>query len=253
LTRYGEYRKHTPETAHAPEDVNQQPWDLKAADDPVAVFTFLLVVIAGGQVCLFWWQLNLIRDGADDAAKAARAAEASAAAAILNAQAALGVELPRLELQGTEFTLGPRPIWEKLRFGWFIISFRNHGRTTAHITEVCVLPIIGDTLRPTPQYPKGSALPVQIGAIAPAGGDYHVSCNSRFTFDERRAIEIGQRQKILWVYGFVGYRNFLDEHWRFKFCLLFQADPVNPGFVSPGTYPEYEGNERYDPNSIAER
>ena len=74
-SRNKQYPYHSPSAQQRSEQIQQeQPWDLRAAHDPVAVFTFFLVVIAAGQVVLFWWQLGLIREGAADATRAAETA-----------------------------------------------------------------------------------------------------------------------------------------------------------------------------------
>jgi hypothetical protein len=52
----------------------------RAVTDPVAVFTFFLVLIGGAQLALFYWQLGLIRDGMEDTKIAATAALRSAIA-----------------------------------------------------------------------------------------------------------------------------------------------------------------------------
>lgn len=49
--------------------------------DAAGFFTFLLVVIGGAQLLLFYWQLHYMRRGIDNAAAAARAARDSAVAA----------------------------------------------------------------------------------------------------------------------------------------------------------------------------
>jgi hypothetical protein len=46
--------------------------------DPVAIFTCALAVIGAGQLCLFFWQLGLIRESLSDAKKSADAAKEAA-------------------------------------------------------------------------------------------------------------------------------------------------------------------------------
>lgn len=50
----------------------------RTVSDPVSLFTFFLVVVAAGQLRLFWWQLDLIRDSVKDTNIAAIAAQSSA-------------------------------------------------------------------------------------------------------------------------------------------------------------------------------
>lgn len=58
----------------------QETW-WQRASDPVATFTFCLVVVGSFQLGLFLWQLRLIRESLDDAKIAADAAKESADAA----------------------------------------------------------------------------------------------------------------------------------------------------------------------------
>lgn len=60
---------------------NQQEGWWQRTTDPVAIFTFCLVVVGSFQLGLFLWQLRLIRESLDDAKIAADAAKESADAA----------------------------------------------------------------------------------------------------------------------------------------------------------------------------
>jgi hypothetical protein len=62
------------------------------ASDPLAVITFLLVVVGGAQLGLFWRQLILIRESLAPAQQAAQAAQDAANAAKTQAEALMAAE-----------------------------------------------------------------------------------------------------------------------------------------------------------------
>jgi hypothetical protein len=63
---------HDPASQHATEESKaEEPWLTK---DAAGFFTFLLVVIGGFQLGLFYWQLRYMREGMEDATLAAKAA-----------------------------------------------------------------------------------------------------------------------------------------------------------------------------------
>jgi hypothetical protein len=117
--------------------------------DASGFFTFLLLIVAVGQLVLFWYQLRLIRVSLDEAKVAALAAKDSANAAIRQAAVAeasfSAIERPYIYIfgaKGLECDFDQEEPYDFLKY-----SIANYGKTPASI-EVCNLAIGVGTVPP---------------------------------------------------------------------------------------------------------
>jgi hypothetical protein len=111
-------------------------WFLK---DAAGFFTFVMAILALGQIVLFLVQLRLIRESLDDAKSAADAALQSAEAARLNAQAVIDAERPHvfivIEDESITRLITEASLMEGGGIGGLVVKFhlKNYGRTPALI------------------------------------------------------------------------------------------------------------------------
>jgi hypothetical protein len=218
----------------------------------LAAFTVVLACVAIGQAGLFVWQLSYMKQGMEDATKAANAAESAAKAANLTAKAAVGVELPIVKLNQfvlLEITPGgqrpaiqdqPPPMRSRLA-----LNFRNGGRTAAEAITQSVEWKVIDKLPEIPVYEH--YFPYATGIFFPPDDAEPSVALQNFVIEltESQHAEIAERRAFLWVYGLVSYRDIVlgDTH-EFRFCAKWQgflAAPAAPvGFVHDSeTPPEY--------------
>lgn len=197
---------------------------LTVATWALAFVTLMLVLIAAGQAVLFLWQLDLMREGVDDAKKAAEGARETAAATAEVASAAQkSAETGRLALVALE-----RPWLRLVILGaafdrlWYqiehpetpqysvpleiIFAFKNYGKFPAVIKEIFV------SFDPAPAAP-----PAIKAAAHTFSGDPVISSNERTV--ELKAFIVGDafnipiRQNLLndsfriWFFGRVVYQN----------------------------------------------
>ncbi len=219
-------------------------------------FAFLGAIAIAGFTFVLWratdGMLRTTRDQRRDLERSVKAAEDAAAAATLNAQAAIGVELPRLELNSAEIDYG-FTAQSALEEGDITIGFMNHGRTAAHIIEECVESRFGPvhiSLPETPRYTFVGTRKAPFGTVVASGERHFISCEGRTHIQPADARAIYNGTVPLWLYGYVAYRDFLGGYWRTKFCLAFKSGPGGARFEE-ADYPAYAGRERYDPNARA--
>lgn len=174
-----------------------------------------------------------------------------AASATLSAQAAIGVELPRLEVEQAVLVESYTNAQRAIETGDIRIAFYNHGRTTAHIIETCVIGVVPeyDFLPTKARYPLSSVVRSDIGTITAAENTYVIDCYKRISAKEGDAISILKGEKKLWVYGYIRYRDFLDGIWTTKFCLTYSRTATGYTFDDESVYPDYVGRSRDDPRS----
>jgi hypothetical protein len=148
-------------------------------------------------------------------------AKESANAAMLQARAVIGVELPKIILSRVEFgDTGAASLASRLQSPKIAISVTNYGKTPAFLLgqaieiEVCAL------LPAQPEYP--SALDLAPETVVEYKNKYLLGTarlKSPLSPDDIQAILDGNTR--LWVYGYVYYRNILSEPHMARFCKLF--------------------------------
>lgn len=187
----------------------------------------ILLTLFNGLLVLFAYRLWRTNKGVEDAVRAQSAemtrsiavlndaAEATrqiAEAALLQARASVGVELPRLELSDIRLLHADESIRQALRSPAAALSFTNHGRTTAFLTTRCIELRLADALPEEPEY--RAIEPLEIAEAVVSGGSVAAGAEQRLAElgeDEVEALRLGRR--TLWVYGFVAFRDFLGiEH-----------------------------------------
>jgi hypothetical protein len=231
-------------------------WNFLAAQDWIVV----LLVLFNGLLALFtyrlWRSTAGMREGAREqslamtrsvdaamavAQDAADAAKRAAEAALLQARAAIGVELPRLELSDIELQWADQSVRQALKAPSVRVAFTNHGRTTAFVGETCVELRLADALPPEPLYRNvssfGTAAAVASGGSVGAGAERPLG-----DLAEAQSEKLLTGQSTLWVYGFVGFRDFLGARHRLGFCLCW-TPPLDKSGAGGAFVPG--GPERY--------
>jgi hypothetical protein len=185
--------------------------------------TAVTLVLATVGLGIFSWRQS--RDMKDSIA----AAKESANAAVLQARAAIGVELPKIILSRVHFgDTGAASLASRLQSPKIEISVTNYGKTPAFLLrqaieiEVCAL------LPAKPVYPSAFDLPpetvVEYKNKFPLG-TARPKCP--LSPEDIQAILDGNTR--LWVYGYVYYRDILSEPHMARFCKLFMP-PSSPRY-----------------------
>lgn len=197
----------------------------------LVTFTGGLVTIGAGQCFLFYWTLKATQIAAD--------------AANLSAQAAIGLQLPRLIVGMALFQPGQpyganKPYSVRIENGllpeWtqVAIRFNNVGRTNALVTEQCYEYFVGARLPKLPQYKL--ILPAPAGEIIQTDGSWQLEVTNRFiqlSTEQRYAIETPEFSHHLWVYGLLRFTDFMGNPHESRFCERW----TRLGFVSESDTP----------------
>jgi hypothetical protein len=157
-------------------------------------------------------------------------------AAMLSAEAAIGVELPRLFVSNIRYASGytylQPPVHDSVE-----IMIANYGRTPAFLywesAEYRVVP----SLAPEPDY-SINGLNREPGTVIESGDPYKLTARGpdRTSVFIRAPFDQGQP---LWIYGIIYYRDFLSKPHHFKFCARFysvrgEGDVRIPRFIQEG-------------------
>jgi hypothetical protein len=234
-------------------------WDRLAPARAVAAevaWMPLLLTLFNGLLALFAYRLWRTSGGLKDAVvaqsqamthtlavlkDAAEATRQIADAALLQARASVGVELPRLELSAVELVHADESIRQALKAPAVSLRFANHGRTTAFLTARCVELRLADALPAEPEYRAVEKLEateaVASGDATKAGADQRLG---ELGETEVEALRLGRR--TLWAYGFVAFRDFLGIEHRKGFCLRWLPPPAH---ASIGGSFQPDGSDAY--------
>jgi hypothetical protein len=223
-------------------------WYDHLTDWLLVLFNGILAIFT---VRLFYNAAEQSRDTKASIAIAKRAADS----AELSAQAAIGLQLPRLVVHGMSMYAAGQPYgnWEPFtqQVGGgpppdtFQIEMQidNVGKTHAYLTEHCMMQYIGPRLPKIPEYKEVVSAPV--GEIIRAEDGYvviHVR-NQFFHINagQRHAMENIELSHHLWIYGLVRFADFMGKVHEQRFCKRWtRFGPFDPpgGFVSEGDTPE---------------
>ncbi|MDE1884045.1 MAG: hypothetical protein KGH70_08745 [Rhodospirillales bacterium] len=171
--------------------------------------------------------------------------KASAEAAKINAEASLGVELPRIEIASASLVLAQDQTSGRAR-----IYCRNIGRTDAAMIDAGFV-ITEDPLLCEPmRIPWDNAFMFEVGCIwrgdGPDKGEYvSLPQEGRLTNNQIKKLTT---DGYLWLFGYVAYRDFLGVYWRSKICLRSRKNLNSFTWNESYDYPSYTGRERYDPS-----
>jgi hypothetical protein len=184
-----------------PQETLRNPSDWQ----PITWFTLFLVVVGAGQAALFFWQLGLIRNGADDAKMAAEAAMNSADAAA-----------KQTELAREQFTASHRPLLVVRRpelrvFGKeqrIVIQFTvaNVGQSDAHDVSYKVDAVLTETGKNLSGLSYFRTPPKYLGFLEMGGYENVFFEDEVFLVDiDYEAVKNGTHDLLF--FGEVGYRD----------------------------------------------
>lgn len=164
-----------------------------------------------------------------DTIRAIEASEAAARAAERSAEASVGVEIPRLAVESIEFiNFGAANLPAKLQFPQVAVTIRNYGRTPAFLQRESVCFEIGMTMPSKIEYDYAIDLPA--GRAMNKDECYRLTrTGQRPSLTEESVAGIMEGASALWVYGYIAYRDFLNEPRWFNFRASFQVPPVING------------------------
>ena len=205
-----------------------------ATNDPVAIFTLALVLIAFSQAGLFVWQLRLMKDGVDDARVAANAARDGALAATDSANTAkralVDSERAYVHYTGAKWISHRKGTSDGELFWRIRPWWTNTGNTPTRSLGIVIRYFITD--QPLPDgydFAAGIAEPVTPCTIHPRG-----FIESHFhDIDGLFLQTIKDGSAFLYIFGIATYRDvFPNTPQRItKFCVQatnITGDPCSP-------------------------
>ena len=189
----------------------------------------LTILVLGGQLIMFWRQLNAMQTGVKDAAIAANAALVNANAALSSAETARDAE--RAYIRMSHVTPDEKDARPALTFDADDIpvarmQIKNWGRTPARVLIMGLESVVHDkgTDLPVPPYFSAEAAPLQI-FLVPDGSFYF---GTGFTNPvDVSAIKSGE--KILNIIGYVEYVDKFDRRHRSTYGRKFSRKPKSSG------------------------
>jgi hypothetical protein len=178
-----------------------------------------------------------LRDAAEqqklDMRESLRIAKEASDAAKLSAQAAIGVELPRLFVTKIDIELAALNLVDsESSLHKISIAITNYGRTPAFLYCESAERLPGP-LPAIPIYPN--AIDLEPGTIIERGELRTLTARDRDNhahFDIRPFVA---GQEALWVHGIIWFRDFLNEHHAMRFC----ADLRVPQGLAAGRPPKF--------------
>jgi hypothetical protein len=183
---------------------------IEKLQDPVGIFTGLLVLVTA-------YQVIVTRASLRDSKTAAEAANRSA-------QLAVSIQVPRLVLFKLSIEEeGAGVLAAKLQSPKARVVLKNYGKTPAFLESQALGVYVGLSLPEKPNY-SPFAYDLEPENI--------VEPDAQYTFDGIRPFHqseqlsaIMEQRTFLWVYGYVQYKDFLGAKHRTRFCkqLLFSA------------------------------
>jgi hypothetical protein len=209
-------------SAHQADHKSDNISEAEKADDRIARYTLWLAILTGGLVVASVVQgYFLLRSD--------KIARIAANAADLSAKAAIGVELPRFVLRKIVMpTLDAIPR-QALQSASLYITFANHGRTAAVILAECFEWRVAKSLPDEPSYNTANTNPVDLGTVVEgAGTEYEMRWARDGLCSIGRPIEVEEENgvisgdEILWIYGFIAYRDFLQKRHMQGFCAYLE-------------------------------
>jgi hypothetical protein len=187
----------------------------------IGVFTFFLVRVSNRQA-------RLTRDAVDAAKK--------------SADAAMGVALPRFEVTEVRIQRGGGETVEEALWRPTRITLVNVGQSAAVLLRECIVFAVCDALPAIPDYSLGRVsnigfrFPIEardhhfISAAAGGLNEY----GEPFGIDPFELDQVATGPSTLWVYGYIVYRDFLDEIATKGFCARMEVEDGRERFVQDG-------------------
>ncbi|HEX4043591.1 MAG TPA: hypothetical protein VHY10_17970 [Xanthobacteraceae bacterium] len=192
-----------------------------AATVAIGFFTFFLVRVTNRQ---------------------ARLTKAAVDAAKKSADAAMGVALPRFEvtqvrIQRTGGDTLAESLWRPIN-----VTLVNFGQSAAVILRECIIFWVGDVLPAIPDYSLGRVHDIGFRFPIIAGDSHPISAQAvgmdafgnPFGIDPIEADRVAEGQSTLWLYGYLVYRDFLDQVATKGFCARLEVENASGRFVQDG-------------------
>ena len=133
------------------------------------------------------------------------------------AQAAIGVELPRLLVSAIVLHRpGVADLAASLQFARVEVSIKNYGRTPAFIRQESIEIADEPFLPETPIYP--SAVDKEPDCVIESGDSYQMKVIYREGISHQNISKLLEGRIFLWVYGYIAYWDFLSERHQTGFC-----------------------------------
>jgi hypothetical protein len=130
------------------------------------------------------------------------------------------VEIPKLVLTEIKLSAPAPELLENLRDPTAFTVFKNFGRTPAFLRYSSTNIFVGGRLPPEPDY--FNTLTLGPDRIITKGGEYRPDrARIREPLQEQDVHAVMYGRKILWVYGYISYSDFLGELHVAKFCKQF--------------------------------
>jgi hypothetical protein len=251
------------DTWEKPSDWGREFWcGVKATDIAISNLTAFLILVTGG----LWWsthrlwragddQLTFAQQVAERQAEETKAqlsiAKTAADSALLQAKAAINVDLPVLHLKNPALTRTNRDSSGSVGIIGYTdlpesctvcFDVGNIGRSYAELLTYCIEHKICIALPDAVDYKL--TFPLSADTIVKADGQMRgfPAYNLQLSKDELEPIKSGR--SFLWVYGFINYFDFMGDLHEKRFCLKWLAGgperPIMTGFVvdplTPHTY-----------------
>lgn len=212
---------------------------IKYNDMVIGAVTLVLAIFTG----FLWLSTRSLwretRAGGRTAETSARAAEKSAEAARASVDAAIAAERPRWVVSSMRLLLNDMSPSLEDRTGVVEVTLLNLGRTAAEIIRIALKPTLAFNLEPKPRYPLGLAkTPVQFSDVVSNGETYTFREPVHLTGQQVR--DLMEERTNLFAYGYVAYRDFLDEHWEKGFVGMLDMTTPN-GYPIMGSPSEGNG------------
>jgi len=192
------------QTTNKKDDDTPQQWWLRP-DALTAWGTLGLFVVGLATAIVFICQSILLRRQVREMVKATNVA--------------IGVQIPRLLLSHLDFgDVGAADLDAKLQSPKIDARVRNYGNTFAIPKFQAMEIVCVDSLPDEPQY--SAILPIPFAGMTIEKGDEwtFVESTERRLFSKKDIDAVKSGKKFLWVYGFIGYMDFLDAFHQRRFC-----------------------------------
>jgi hypothetical protein len=189
----------------------------------IAIFTIVLAI----STFLLW---GVTRTAADAAKRAA--------------DAAVNVELPILTLRRAYLKIPTTPAGvTQINAGDHLlpnleprIAFINWGRTPAEITAGCLEWNVASHANGLPSVPNyQNVLKYAPGVVVTNRSDIPLDVPCTISLTTNQVLDLNNSQEFLWVFGFIGFKDFLGEPHEVRFCLKWsirrEAERGPFGFV----------------------
>jgi hypothetical protein len=196
----------------------------------------VISAVATGFIAWFTWTLW------QSSEKMWTVTSVAANAAQLAANAAVGVEIPRIFIFDLEFQASPIVNdFGNLQFPKVAISIKNYGRTPAFLDDQCVEMRIATSLRDDPEYIN--VINFDPGTVIERDSTYDLPvARLRDALPIETINLIIEGKTLIWVYCYVRYRDFLNMPHRLAFgAHLRKGDNGGPRrfiFDAPKKYHE---------------